>query len=92
MTVYSSLTREQSYRLARLLGYRVLDPNDPRIEEDWIAGVHYPTLDDLRRLNLMPNEIGFPTASSALETYIKLHGMPDDPEILRKLLYCNREE
>lgn len=92
MALYSSLTREQSDELAGLLGYRVLDPNDPRIEDNWVVGVDYPTLKNLRELDLMPSEIGLSIASSALEDYIRAHGVPTDTRILERLLYKNREE
>ncbi|MBS3051787.1 MAG: hypothetical protein J4428_00240 [Candidatus Aenigmarchaeota archaeon] len=92
MAVYSSLAREWSDQLAQLLGYCVLDPNDSRIEEDWITGVHYPTLEDLRRWGLMPNETGLSVVPSALENYIRIHGVPVDTKVLERLLYENREE
>jgi hypothetical protein len=70
--------------------------NSTRANNDSVAGLDYPTLEELRRLGYVPRNLGFPVVPTALEEYMAKYGISDpsqiDPGTLAYLINKHREE
>ncbi len=77
---------------SNLYGFLTLDPNDSRIlDNGWVAGIHYPTLEQARKLGIIKDS-GNSCFPSALEEYEKKYGKIKDPELRAQLLHKYRED